>query len=83
MGRSLRRLRDDLKITEEQLAPIADDAEDCRVRAMVSETPLAEHEYRRALRHAERLRLHRDNLVKRINRLEADQDRLLERLLAC
>ena len=75
-------LRADLKVCEEQLVQVADDADESRLRALVSETPLAEREYREASRHAERLRRHRNDLVERIASLEADQDALLDRLTA-
>lgn len=76
----LRALRDDLRITEEQLVQLTDEADDARLRALVSETPLAEREHRQAGRHAETLRNHRDDVVARIASLEADQDALLDRL---
>ena len=58
---------------------VADEAAESRLRALVSETPLAEREYRETSRHADRLRCHRDELAERILRLEADQDALLDR----
>ena len=81
-GRQLSKLREDLRVTEEQMLPVDDEAENWRVRALVSETPLAERQYRRARRHAERLRRHRDDVVRRISRLESDQDGLLDKLSA-
>jgi chromosome segregation ATPase len=80
VGGQLRTLRDDLRITEEQLAQMTDEADDARIRALVSETPVAEREHRRAGRHAEVLRNHRDEVVARIATLESDQDALLDRL---
>lgn len=81
VGRRLSGLREDLRITEEQLAPLAGEAEDSRIRVLVSETPLAEREHREAGRHAERLQRHRDDLLERIARLESDQDSLLDQLV--
>ena len=78
----LRSLRDDLQVTEEQLVRLVDEADDARLRAMVSETPLAEKEHRAAGRHAERLRKHRDKVTARLAALEAEQDDLLDRLTA-
>ena len=72
-------LRVDLHVCEEQLVQIADEADECRLRALVSETPIAEREYREAQRHADRLRQHRDEIAARIARLETDQDVLLDR----
>ena len=80
VGGRLRALRDDLRLTEEHLAQLSDEAEDARLRALVSETPLAEREHREADRHAEALRNHRQAVLARIERLEADQDALLDEL---
>ena len=80
MSGRLRALRDDLQITEEQLNQFTEEADDARLRALVSETPLAEREHRQAGRHADALRHHRDEVVSRIEKLEADQDDLLDRL---
>ena len=82
VGRQLNALRVDLHVCEEQLVQIADEADECRLRALVSETPIAEREYREAQRHADRLRQHRDEIAARITRLEADQDALLDRFSA-
>ena len=75
-------LRTDLRVAEEQLDQVSDEADESRLRALVSETPIAEREYRETRRHAERLRLHRDEIAERITRLEADQDALLDRFSA-
>ena len=72
----------ELAVAEDQLAHLAEDADDARLRALVSETPLAEHDKREAERHAEAMRRHRDGLVVERDRLEASQDALLDRLLA-
>ena len=76
----LRSLRDDLRITEEHLNQLSDEADDARLRALVSETPLAEKEHRKASRHVERLRNHREKVMAKIVELDAMQDSLLDRL---
>jgi flagellar biosynthesis chaperone FliJ len=78
----LRSLRNDLQVTDEQLIRLVDEADDARLRALVSETPLAEKEHRTAGRHAERLRKHRDKVAAKLSALEAEQDELLDRLTA-
>ena len=80
VGDQLRAYRDDLRVTEEQLRQLSDEADDARLRALVSETPLAEKEHRRASRHVEKLRAHREKVLQRIHDLEAQQDELLDRL---
>ena len=78
----LRQLRDELGVADEQLAHLAEAADDARLRSLVSETPLAEHEHREAQRHADAMQRHRDEVVAAITRLEHTQDELLDRLLA-
>jgi hypothetical protein len=78
----LRQLRSELGVADEQLAALADAADDTRLRALVSETPLADHEHRSARRHADAMSRHRDEVAATIARLEAAQDELLDRLLA-
>jgi chromosome segregation ATPase len=82
VSEQLRSLRDDLRVTEEHLAQLSDEEEDARIRALVSETPLAEKEHRKASRHAERLRRSRDKSIAKIAALEREQDDLLDRLTA-
>ena len=82
VGRQLSTLRADLHVCEEQLVQVSDEADECRLRALVSETPLAEREYREARRHADKLRRHRDEIAESVSRLEADQDALLDRFSA-
>ena len=78
----LKSAREDLAVTDEQLIQLADEADDARLRALVSETPLAEKEHRKASRHADRLRKHRERLVAKIAALEKEQDDLLDRFSA-
>lgn len=76
----LKALRADLAVTDEQLIQLADEAEDSRIRAMVSETPLAGSDHRDAHRHYEAMLRHRHDVVAEIERLEARQDELLDQL---
>ena len=75
-------LREELAVSAEQLAHLADAADDARLRALVSETPVADHDRRDAERHAEAMRNHRAKVQDEIAKLERDQDELLDRLLA-
>ena len=72
----------ELSVAAEQLAHLEDEADDARMRALVSETPLAEQDKHEAERHAGAMRRHRDDLLEEIRRLEASQDALLDRLPA-
>jgi hypothetical protein len=78
----LRSLREELGVSDEQLAHLADAADDARLRALVSETPLAGEDHRQAERHAEAMRRHRDRVLDEITKLERSQDELLDRLVA-
>ncbi len=76
----LNRLRDDLRIADEQLEQLASEADDARIRALVSETPVADKEHRVADRHAQAMQKHRRAVIADIERLERVQDDLLDQL---
>ena len=78
----LRALREELAVADEQLAALADAADDARIRALVSETPLAGREHTEAQRHADAMARHRADVVGELATLERTQDELLDRLLA-
>lgn len=77
-----RALRDELSVVDEQLAALADTADDARLRALVSETPLAEREHQEARRHADAMARHRTAVVTELAELERAGDELLDRLTA-
>jgi hypothetical protein len=78
----LKTLREELAVVDEQLAALNETADDARLRALVSETPLADRESREAGRHAEAMARHRAEVVARVSELELAQDGLLDRLVA-
>jgi uncharacterized protein (DUF3084 family) len=78
----LRQLREELRVADEQLAHFADEADDARIRALVSETPLAEQEHREAQKHADAMSRHRADVIAELESLERTQDELLDRLVA-
>ena len=80
VGQRLRSLRDELAVVDEQLQQLADEADDARIRALVSETPLADREHHDARRHADAMAARRDELRRSIADLEARQDTLLDEL---
>jgi uncharacterized coiled-coil protein SlyX len=73
-------LRHEISVLDEQLAHFADEADDARLRALVSETPLADREHRDASRTVTALRRDRGVKVERLTKLEAKQDDLLDEL---
>ncbi|HYI63188.1 MAG TPA: hypothetical protein VEW93_15460 [Acidimicrobiales bacterium] len=78
----LKRLRQELVVTDEQLLQLADEADDARIRALVSETPMAEHDHHESEGHAAAMRRHRAAVAEEITRLEQVQDELLDRFQA-
>jgi hypothetical protein len=78
----LKRLRSECSVADEQLAFLEEEAEDARLRALVSETPLAEADAREVRRHADALGRHREALARSITDLLREQDALLDRMAA-
>ena len=78
----LRSLRDELRVIDEQLVQLRDEAEDMGVRALVAETSGAGIEHRHAQGHADAMARHRDHVVAEVAELEAKQDQLLDALNA-
>lgn len=76
----IRRLRAEVAVDEEQLAFLEEEADDARLRALVSETPVADHARREARRHADALARHLDHLRHTVKELERERDDLLDRM---
>jgi DNA-binding transcriptional MerR regulator len=79
-GVRLRQLRTELSVVDEQLQALSEDTEDKGLRAMVSETPGADVEYREARLHSEAMSRHRQSVIESIRELEARQDALLDQI---
>lgn len=77
----LTRLQDDLRIVEEQVMFQMDVVEDAETRMLLSETPLADREFRIARDDLQRLLRQRDEISSAIAEMRAEQDRLLDRML--
>jgi hypothetical protein len=78
----LKRLRAELAVSDEQCTFFEAEADDARLRALVSETPVAEAEAREVRRHADAQTRHRDSLRARVGALESEQNALLDRMAA-
>lgn len=78
----LKRLRTDIEVAKEQLAALAETADDARLRALVSETPQAVHDHSEAQRHADAMSHNLAVLTSQVHELERSQDELLDRLSA-
>jgi hypothetical protein len=75
------RARQELAVAEEQLDVFLESAEETRIRALVSETPLADREWQDAQRHAEAMMRARESARARVAELERTQDELLGKLV--
>ena len=78
-GRLVRK-RQELAVLDEQLGVLTEAADDARLRALVSETPIAGHDFHDAQRHADAAARAREELVGVIDELEHRQDELLGKL---
>ena len=78
----LKRLRAEIAVADEQCAFFEAEAEDARLRSLVSETPVADVEARDVRRHADAQIRHRDALRRAERELESEQDALLDRMAA-
>jgi hypothetical protein len=76
----LRRVRDDLSEVERLLAEAVDVVEDLRLKATVSETPIAAEQLIGAQRQASALRRAQERLTAEVLALRGTQDALLDRL---
>ncbi len=72
--------RQELAVLDEQVSALADTADDLRIRSLVSETPVAGHDYTDAQRHADADARARAALAATIDELEHRQDELLGKL---
>ena len=77
----LKHAREELAVLDEQLAVLVEHADEARLRALVSETPLANKEYHEAQRHADAMQGSRKVALASIADLQKAQDELLDRLV--
>jgi chromosome segregation ATPase len=82
LAQRLRSAREELAVLDEQLAALTEAADEARIRSLVSETPLAHREYAEAQRHADVLARSQRSLQASIEQMQANQDQLLDRLVA-
>jgi hypothetical protein len=73
-------LRGEVAVLDEQIEAQDAEVEDLRVRAVVSETPLAVREHAEAARHAELAHRAREDFLTEIVRCESERDELLAQL---
>ena len=76
----LKELDEELRIVDDQLSHLVGDADEKSLRAMVSQTPSAQFEYREARKHADAMARHRESLIATRAELLRTLDELLDRL---
>ena len=76
----LREIEEELRIVDDQLGFLAGDADEKSLRALVSETPGAQFEYREARKHADAMARHRAGLERARTETLRTLDSLLDRL---
>ena len=81
VGSRLKRLREELAVLDEQRVQLLHEADDARLQALVSETPMAGKAHRSAARHVDVIERRRSEIEENIQKLERDQDELLDRLV--
>lgn len=77
----LRRLKGEERVLSEQVAYLADVADDAETRKLVAQTPLADREWREAKQDLDRHAAQLDEARAAIAELTDERDRLLDRLL--
>jgi hypothetical protein len=80
IGDRLAKAQEELRILDEQLFFQIDVLEEANTRMLVSETPIAEREYRIARDDHARLEQERARVMESIAELKREQDRLLDLL---
>ncbi|MGZ0229051.1 MAG: hypothetical protein ACKVKO_03695 [Acidimicrobiales bacterium] len=81
LGDRLKRLRDELRVADEQLMQLRDEADDARLRSLVSETPVAAKEHRQAAQQLAKLESQRHSVAADIAKHEAKSDELLDQMM--
>jgi hypothetical protein len=76
----VQRVREQLRVLDEQLSHVEGVADDAQTQAVVSANPLAEREHRAAADDLRRLRRERDEQAARLAALLAESDALLDEL---
>ena len=80
VSRRIKKEKEDLLVAEEQLISLIDDADEARIRSLVSETAISDNDRRDSARQSENMEKYCQNIRNEIQRLEEIQDGLLDKL---
>jgi len=75
----IKKEKEDLLVAEEQLTSLINDADEARIRSLVSETAFSDNERRGSARQAENMENYCQKILNEIYRLEEMQDELLDK----
>lgn len=81
VSQRLKRAREHLSVIDDQLRALSEEADELRIRSLVSETPLAHREYTEAQRHVDAMERSKRMIASEVAELEKTQDDLLDRLV--
>ena len=76
----MRELTEELRVVQDQMIQIVEEADEKSLRALVSETPSAAFEYREAKKHSDVIQRHHQQIVAELADLERRMNSLLDRL---
>ncbi len=80
ISRRIKKEKEDLLVAEEQLISLIDDADEARIRSLVSETAISDNDRRDSARQSENMEKYCQKIRNEIQRLEEIQDELLDKL---
>ena len=80
ISRRIKKEKEDLLVAEEQLISLIDDADEARIRSLVSETAISDNDRRDSARQSENMEKYCQKIRTEIQRLEEIQDGLLDKL---
>ena len=81
VNRRLKQAREELVVLDQQLAALASEADDARVRALVSDSPMAQREHREAQKHVDAMARSREATASAVAAHERTIGELLDRLV--
>jgi len=80
VSRRIKKEKEDLLVAEEQLISLIDNADEARIRSLVSETAISDNDRRDSARQSENMEKYCQKIRNEIQRLEEIQDGLLDKL---
>ena len=80
ISRRIKKEKEDLLVAEEQLISLIDDADEARIRSLVSETAISDNDRRDSARQSQNMEKYCQKIRNEIQRLEEIQDGLLDKL---